>query len=219
MKKSIKGIISIAVIIAAVFFVFQYLGYHKMKSLYSEGMIYFEEEDYQKSNEFFEKALKKKTIFGKKFRQEIRLFQAEGDYYLGEAKEAVKIYDELLNNDPKNKALYLMKGRCYMDEEQIDEAKSIFNEGWENTKDVVFLQQLCSICIDQNDMDTALSYINVGLKEGEGDEKKFLFNEIVIYEKMQEYKKAYEKAKEYCDAFPEDENGKKELTFLSTRIE
>lgn len=218
MKKSFKGIISIVILIVAAFFILQWMGYHKMKSLYSEGMIYFEEEDYQKSGNLFQKALEKKSIFGQEFRQEIRAYQAEGYYYLGEMEEAIDIYDDLLERDSDNKALYLMKGRCYMDEEQTETAMEIFNEGWKNTKDVVFLQQLCSICINNNDMEDALSYINIGLKEGEGDKKKFLFNVIVIYEKMQEYEKAYEAAKEYCEAFPNDENGKKELTFLSTRI-
>lgn len=218
MKKSFKGIITIVVLVMAVFFLLQGLGYHKMKGLYEEGMIYFDEADYQKSGELFQEALEKKTIFGQELQEDIRAFQAEGYYHLGETKEALSIYDELLEKSPDDKAYYLMKGRCYMEEGQTEEAIEVFNQGWDHTKDVVFLQQLCTICINNDDMDAALSYINVGLKEGEGDKKKFLFNEIVIYEKMQEYEKAYDTAKEYCEAFPEDENGKKELTFLSTRI-
>ena len=46
----------------------------------------------------------------------------------------------------------------------------------------------------------------------------FMYGKIVIYEKAQEYDRAYEAAKKYVELYPDDEAGKKEYIFLSTRI-
>ena len=45
-----------------------------------------------------------------------------------------------------------------------------------------------------------------------------MYGKIVIYEKAEAYDKAYEAAQKYVELYPDDEAGKKEYTFLSTRI-
>ena len=45
-----------------------------------------------------------------------------------------------------------------------------------------------------------------------------MYVKIVIYKKAEAYDKAYEAAKKYVELYPDDEAGKKEYTFLSTRI-
>jgi hypothetical protein len=64
----------------------------------------------------------------------------------------------------------------------------------------------------------ALKYAKQGVDlEGE-ESREFLFKEIVIYEKCNDYQSAYDTALEYTKRYPEDEKGQKELKFLETRI-
>ena len=80
------------------------------------------------------------------------------------------------------------------------------------------LEKICEIYVDQKDYDNALVYIQKGIEQGGESKASFMYGKIVIYENAQEYDKAYEAAKKYVELYPDDEAGKKEYTFLSTRI-
>ena len=86
----------------------------------------------------------------------------------------------------------------------------VYEQGWNSTNDTDFLEKICEIYVEQKDYDNALK----------GGESKagFMYGKIVIYEKAQEYDRAYEAAKKYVELYPDDEAGKKEYIFLSTRI-
>ena len=49
------------------------------------------------------------------------------------------------------------------------------------------------------------------------DRKEVLFTRIGAYESTFDFDKAYEYAKEFVKEYPNDKDGKKELTFLETR--
>lgn len=181
-------------------------------------MIYFDEEDYQKSCQIFEDAMKMKCIFGDNLKKEMLCYQADGYYGLGEYDKAIEIYTALLKDNKNNKSLYLMQGACYQEAGDLGKAIDVYNAGWDKTKDIIFLKKLSKICIDLKDYDAALSYIKVGTKEGGEDIQEFLFDKIVIYERQLDYEKAYDAALEYCEKYPEDEKGRKERIFLSTRV-
>lgn len=75
---------------------------------------------------------------------------------------------------------------------------------------------LCAIA--SGDYTGALSYIGEGLAlDGTSGKQELYFNEIVAYERMQDFATAKAKAQEYVQRYPSDEAGQKEWLFLSTR--
>ena len=218
MKKLLKILISLVFVLAVIFVFLQWRGYNKQKVAFDEGIKYFNEQDYEKSNKIFEEALSYNSLFGKQLRKKILCYEADGYYGLEEYDKALELYTELLDSDSENNSLYLMKGECYQKAGETEKAMDVYLQGWKATKDLKFLNKLATMCIDKNDLEAALSYVNVGLKEGGDDTKDFLFDKIVIYEKQLDYAKAYEAAQEFCEKYPDDEKGLKEKTFLSTRV-
>lgn len=218
MKKLLSRLMVLLLLIFAIVGILQWRSYAKLKDAYKEGMLYFEEEDYKKSCEIFEEAMKSKCIFGKNLKKEMKCYQADGYYGLGEYEQALEIYEELLSDDAYNKNIYLMKGSCYQKAGNMEGAQDAYQDGWEKTGDVDFLKKLAKICIDHNDLKAAMSYIKVGMKEGGDDVKEFLFDKIVIYEKQLDFDQAYQAAQEFCEKYPDDEKGRKERIFLSSRI-
>ena len=70
----------------------------------------------------------------------------------------------------------------------------------------------------EEDYETALSYIQEGLDQGDQEEQQaLLFNQIIVYEKMTDYDTAREKVSEYLKLYPADENAIRENYFLETR--
>jgi tetratricopeptide (TPR) repeat protein len=77
---------------------------------------------------------------------------------------------------------------------------------------------LCDMA--EGNYDSALSDISSGIPSATTEEMQdLLYNEIVIYEKKLDFATAYQKAQEYVDMFPEDEEAARELTFLKSRQE
>ena len=74
----------------------------------------------------------------------------------------------------------------------------------------------CSI--QEEDYESALSYVQEGQKEEDSEEQPaLLFNEIVIYEKMADYDSAKEKLREYLELYPGDIDAVRENYLLETR--
>ena len=68
------------------------------------------------------------------------------------------------------------------------------------------------------DYDTALQDIQTGLslKLSDSSRRDLLYNEIVVYEKKQDFQTAKQKAEEFMQLYPDDETGHREYDFLST---
>ena len=66
---------------------------------------------------------------------------------------------------------------------------------------------------------TAALELNQKLQESAGktELRNLLFDEVVLYEKSCDYENAKVKIQEYCEQYPEDEEGQKEYEFLQTR--
>ena len=62
------------------------------------------------------------------------------------------------------------------------------------------------------DIQTGLS-----LDVSDSSKRDLLYNEIVVYEKKQDFETAKQKASEFMQLYPDDEAGQKEYDFLSTR--
>ena len=74
------------------------------------------------------------------------------------------------------------------------------------------------ILAKQKKYDKGLAVVNKALKQKLSTKKKeLMFARISLYEAKFDFKTAYRYAKEYVKAYPKDEKGKKEATFLETR--
>ena len=183
-----------------------------------EALLYFREEDYEKAIDCFEKAGARKTLFSDEIDTDINCYLAESYRQLGEYEEALDLYDMMLRWSPSNKRFYILKGDCLEKNGQDEEAVECYEEGYQKTGDADFLLKLCKASMSKKDYKSAHKYANKGLKKEKESKASFLFEKIVIYEKEQKYKKAWQTAKKYVKLYPDDKKGRKEYIFLSTRI-
>ena len=218
MRKIIIRVAIVVVILLAGTGAFQWHNYQQKVEYRKEALLYFKEEDYAKTISYLEEALKSHSIFAGKLDLDMTCYLAESHYQLKEYDKAEKIYNKLINNDIKNTQYYMLKGGCVAKSGDTEAAVKVYEQGWNHTQDTDFLEKICEIYVKKKDYSNALSYIQKGIEQGGQSKADFMYGKIVIYEKAQEYDKAYETAKKYVELYPDDEAGKKEFTFLSTRI-
>ena len=114
-------------------------------------------------------------------------------------------------------AMYLM-GRVYLALQDYVHAQGVYHRIEEKSgKSTSACNGLALCALSSGDYDMALSYIAEGLSLDSGDKQELYFNEIVAYEKKQDFATAKAKAKEYMQKYPADESGAREWVFLSTR--
>lgn len=138
-------------------------------------------------------------------------------YYLKNYKEA----QSQLIGPVENKyepAMYLI-GRVYLAQEDYEHAQAIYQQIQDEFGESAQSCNGLALCaLEKGDYTAALSYISRGLELGDADGQQDLyFNEIVAYERMQDFASAKAKAQEYIERYPADEGGKREWEFLSTR--
>lgn len=183
-----------------------------------EALLYFQEQDYEKAIDCFEKARARKSLFSGEIDTDINCYLAESYRQLGDYQEAIELYDMMLRWGSANQRCYLLKGDCLEKSGQEEEAVECYEEGYKKTGESDFLLRLCQVSINRKDYKKAHEYADKGIEKEEDDKAAFLFEKIVIYEKEQKYRRAYQTAKEYVKLYPDDEKGRREYIFLSTRI-
>lgn len=78
--------------------------------------------------------------------------------------------------------------------------------------------QYAAIALDEGHLEEADAYIQEGLSlEDQSSIKELLFDEIVYYEKVNDYDTAFEKAAIFIEEYPGDIDGKNEYDLLYTR--
>ncbi|WMJ87303.1 tetratricopeptide repeat protein [Anaerocolumna sp. MB42-C2] len=131
----------------------------------------------------------------REFSEAFRNGFAEAYYFLGTIYEQKKDYKNAVNN-------YSM----YIKEETNITSASVYDK-------IAFCQMKLA------DYKDALSYIQTGLKYNDITLNQSLKrNEIIVYENMGDFEKAYGLMKEYTKEYPEDEKAKTELGFIKTRL-
>lgn len=114
-------------------------------------------------------------------------------------------------------AMYLI-GKVYLALQDYVHAQAAYREIQEEFGESVAACNGMALCsLASGDYDMALAYIAEGLSLDSGDKQELYFNEIVAYEKKQDFAAAKAKAQEYVRRYPTDEAGIREWTFLSTR--
>lgn len=115
----------------------------------------------------------------------------------------------------------LLMGQVYLAQNDIANARSMYQqyvtEHEETSARGYNGLALCDIAEGQ--YESAGNNISLGLQKAADEEKQeLLFNQVVVYEKMLDFSAAYDKVTEYLQMFPEDEEAKKERTFLASRV-
>lgn len=218
MRKIIIRSAIVVVILLAGTGVFQWHNYQQKIEYRKEALLYFKEEDYSKTISYLEEALKRQSVFAREIDLDMTCYLAESHYQLKEYDKAEKIYNKLINNDSKNAQYYMLKGECVAKSGDAQGAVKVYEQGWNHTQDTDFLEKICEIYVEKQNYDKALKYVQKGIEQGGETKADFMYGKIVIYEKAEAYDKAYEAAQKYVELYPDDEAGKKEYTFLSTRI-
>lgn len=141
-------------------------------------------------------------------------------YYLGEYDNALAAFKKAVKNGEQD-ALYF-EGMTYVAKSDYNSAKKLFKEYISKedlTKNIDAYVQISNCLIEVEDYEQALTYVQKGLDLGETSvQKSLLKNNVIIYEKMGLYKKAYSVAGKYVKLYPDDKKMKRELTFIRTRI-
>ncbi len=139
-------------------------------------------------------------------------------YYLDNYDEA-KTYLERAreNNDSESLVLYL--GRCYEMLGDLNYATSLYTTYLDQKPgDAAIYNELGLMRIKLGDYQGALSAFDSGLTLADPEyAQRLMYNEIVTYEYLNEYKKAAVAMQEYLKTYPEDQNAVRECVFLSSR--
>ena len=129
----------------------------------------------------------------------------------GRPEEAEAYYEDASSREARlAHAMVLVNRGEYADAEVI--YRSLIAEG-EDSADVY--NQYLIMKVEEGDYDSAFQLLaQVYAVADENERKNAMFNEIVIYERMKDYKTAFEKAREFKKAYPMDTSADREYDFL-----
>lgn len=145
-------------------------------------------------------------------------------YVLGDYEQAESYLKDAVKDKCTEGNYYL--GMIQMDQEEYEGAIKYFTEYVEgHTGDAAGLtipevyNQMAGCAMELQEYDEAEEYLKQGLALGTTSAYQGLLkNQVILYEKRGEYKEARRAAKTYLEAWPEDQEMKKELRFIKTRI-
>lgn len=213
MKKIVTVILVIVIGIAA----FAGYGYVTQKTTANEGIEYLNGKEYQKAYEKFHEAASKFTLFWTGQKTDTLLYEGESLYQLERYDDAIKVYDQLIAKGESRG--YSFKAFCYMGKGETNKALNVCKQGIQALPDAgdIYCTEY-GIYAKQKKYKEGLDILKKALiRDGLKNKQEVLFTRISAYESMFDYDTALQYAKAYVKAYPNDKQGKKELTFLETR--
>ena len=140
-------------------------------------------------------------------------------YYMGDYDNA---RTQLIEAQKKgSKEAILLLGMSYMGKGDYSNARAMYTQYVTQVEASGRGYNGIAMCeIAQGNYAAAREVIAQGIPHATTEElKALLFNEVVSYEKEYDFASACQKAEEYMQAFPEDKQMERELTFLRSRIQ
>lgn len=140
------------------------------------------------------------------------------NFLLGENKEALSLLEEAAEGKEKQAFYYLAEIYALMGDEES--SKSNMNAYMESgAADSYTLFQIANDELGKGNFDMAIECLTSALKLETIPNKQVVMKTLVIaYEQKLDFASALEVMTEYVEMYPEDEEAKRELTFLETRI-
>lgn len=138
-------------------------------------------------------------------------------YYMGDYQKAAIALEEAKSQQGLEAYLYL--GKAYEATGDYNYATSVYNSYLaKNTANSRIYNQLGLCEMRKGEYTKALDAFQKGLEaEDEQVKQSLLFNEVVAYEHLGEYKKAAVLLESYLQTYPDDTEARREYEFLSTR--
>jgi len=139
-------------------------------------------------------------------------------FFMGEYDEA-KDRLEAARGDGSDPELILWLGKTYEALGDKSYAASLYKTYLEDNQGNVEIYNQLGLCeMDTGNYADALKSFETGLKQGDSDIiQSLLFNQIVAYEYLSDFKKAAVLMENYLKSYPDDETAKREYEFLKTR--
>lgn len=139
-------------------------------------------------------------------------------YFMGEYEEA-KTNLESARGDGSDPVLILWLGKTYEELGDKSYAASLYKTYLQDNEGNVDIYNQLGLCeMDTGDYESALQSFEMGLKQGDSEIiQSLLFNQIVAYEYLSDFKKAAVLMESYLKSYPDDEAAKREYEFLRTR--
>lgn len=138
-------------------------------------------------------------------------------YYLGEYQKAYLALEEAKDKGGVESYLYL--GRAYEATGDYNYAANVYNSYLSKYDGDAEIYNQLGLCeLSRGEYQNALDAFQAGMQlENNPVLQSLSFNEIVAYEYLGEYEQAYALLVNYIKNYPDDEQAKRELDFLSTR--
>lgn len=138
-------------------------------------------------------------------------------YYLGEYQKAYLALEEAKDSGGVDSYLYL--GRAYEATGDYNYASNVYNSYLSKYDGDAEIYNQLGLCeLNKGEYQKALDAFQSGMQlENNPVQQSLAFNEIVAYEYLGEYEQAYALLTNYMKTYPDDEQGRRELDFLSTR--
>jgi tetratricopeptide (TPR) repeat protein len=116
---------------------------------------------------------------------------------------------------------YFYIGEIYTNKKDYSTAKYYYEKYIEEgaIKTPEAYNQAASCLIKMDEFEQAIIYLETGMEYAHNDMMRVLLkNEIIVYEKLGDYEKALDKLQSYIASYPEDEEAKREKTFVASRL-
>jgi tetratricopeptide (TPR) repeat protein len=148
-----------------------------------------------------------------------KFYLAKIHFYQGLYDQAFSELSESFANGFADAYFYI--GEIYYNRKDYSTAKYYYEkyieEGGVNAPEVY--NQVASCLIKMEEYEQAIPYLEIGIEYAHSDMMRVLLkNEIIVYEKMGDFKKALDKLQSYIASYPEDEDAKREKSFVVSRI-
>ncbi|MCR4591149.1 MAG: tetratricopeptide repeat protein [Lachnospiraceae bacterium] len=146
-------------------------------------------------------------------------FQKGKLYYFLEEYDEARDKLEAARGDGSDPLLILWLGKTYEALGDKSYAASLYKTYLEDNQGNVDIYNQLGLCeMDTGDYAAALESFETGLKQGgEEMDQSLLFNQIVAYEHLADFKKATVLMESYLSKYPDDEAAQREYKFLKTR--
>lgn len=142
------------------------------------------------------------------------------EYLRGNYKESEEYLNLAYSKNIYETTYYL--ARIALGEGDVDRAKMYFEKYKIENKEIPisgWYDGMAECEIIKGNYESALEYVSKGLSLPDiSFTKEFLIKKIKLYEKLAEYDRAYEAAKDYLKLYKDDEKIKREFEFLATRL-
>lgn len=140
-------------------------------------------------------------------------------YYMGDYTNACVYLEEAYDKNSSNEDVMLFLGRAYVADGNLNYASALYSKYLqENPTSVLVFNELGLCKMQQGDYSGALDAFSTAMRLGNSDLTQVLrYNSIVAHEYLGEYGEALTQLEAYLKSYPDDENAKREYTFLKTR--